>query len=36
LGGGQMVHAPRPGSRVKVASFGSSFGNLSYVGARRI
>ena len=36
LGGGRMVHAPHPGARVKVASFGYRFGNLSYVGARRI
>ena len=36
LGGGRMVNAPHPGARVKVESFGSSFGYLSYVGARRI
>ena len=36
LGGGRMVHAPHPGARVKVASFGMRFGSLSYVGARRI
>lgn len=36
LGGGRMVNAPHPGARVKVESFGSRFGYLSYVGARRI
>ena len=34
LGGGKMVHAPRSGSRVKVAS-ASSLGSKPYVGARR-
>jgi cell wall-associated NlpC family hydrolase len=34
LGGGKMVHAPRSGSRVKVAS-ASNLGNKPYVGARR-
>lgn len=34
LGGGRMVHAPRSGSRVKVAS-ASSLGNKPFVGARR-
>lgn len=34
LGGGKMVHAPRSGSRVKVAS-ASSLGNKPFVGARR-
>ena len=34
LGGGKMVHAPRSGSRVKVASAGS-LGNKPFVGARR-
>jgi len=36
LGGGRMVNAPHPGARVKVESFGSSFGSLSFYGARRI
>ena len=35
LGGNQMVNAPHPGARVKVESFGSSFGYLKYAGARR-
>jgi cell wall-associated NlpC family hydrolase len=34
LGGGKMVHAPRSGSRVKVASSGS-LGKKPLVGARR-
>jgi cell wall-associated NlpC family hydrolase len=34
LGGGKMVHAPRSGSRVKVAS-ASNLGRKAYVGARR-
>ncbi len=33
LGGGKMVHAPRTGSRVKIA--GLSLGSKPYVGARR-
>lgn len=36
LGGGKMVHAPRPGARVKVVSFGNSLGSKRYVGARRL
>jgi cell wall-associated NlpC family hydrolase len=36
LGGGQMVDAPRSGARVRVESFGSTFGRLPFVGARRI
>ncbi len=36
LGGGRMVHAPRPGARVKVTDFGSSFGSLRFAGGRRI
>jgi cell wall-associated NlpC family hydrolase len=36
LGGGKMVHAPRPGARVKVISFGNSLGSKRYVGARRL
>ena len=35
LGGRKMVHAPRSGSRVKVAS-ASSLGRKPYVGARRL
>jgi hypothetical protein len=33
---GLMVNAPRPGSRVKIAKFGSTFGSLSFYGASRI
>ncbi len=36
LGGGKMVHAPRPGSRVKVVSFGGSLGSKRFAGARRL
>ena len=36
LGGGKMVHAPRPGSRVKVVSFGSSLGSKRFAGAIRL
>jgi len=36
LGGGRMVNAPRPGSRVKIESFGSTFGSLRFYSARRI
>jgi cell wall-associated NlpC family hydrolase len=35
LGGGKMVHAPRSGSRVKVAS-AYNLGNKPFVGARRL
>jgi cell wall-associated NlpC family hydrolase len=35
LGGGKMVHAPRSGSRVKVAS-ASNLGRKPYIGARRL
>ena len=35
VGGGRMVHAPRSGSRVKVAS-ASNMGSKPYVGARRV
>ncbi len=37
MGGRKMVHAPRPGSRVKVIEFDSSFslGRKKFVGARR-
>lgn len=36
IGGSKMVHAPRPGARVQVATFGSWFGRKPYVGARRL
>jgi cell wall-associated NlpC family hydrolase len=36
LGGSKMVHAPRPGARVQVATFGAWFGRKPYVGARRL
>ena len=36
IGAGRMVNAPRPGARVKVEGFGSSFGSLAFYGARRI
>lgn len=36
LGRGQMVDAPHSGARVRVESFGSRFGRLPFVGARRI
>ena len=36
LGGGRMVNAPRPGSRVKVQDFSHSFGSLRFYSARRI
>ena len=37
MGGGRMVHAPRPGSRVKVVQFDNSYdlGRKRFVGARR-
>lgn len=37
MGGGKMVHAPRPGARVKVVQFDSSYnlGRKKFVGARR-
>ena len=35
LGGGKMVHAPRSGSRVKVAS-AANLGRKPYIGARRL
>ena len=35
IGGGKMVHAPRPGSRVKVAS-AYDLGRKPYIGARRL
>ncbi len=36
IGQGKMVHAPRPGARVQIVEFGSSFGKKKYVGARRL
>jgi len=36
IGQGKMVHAPRPGARVQIVEFGSSFGKKRYVGARRL
>jgi cell wall-associated NlpC family hydrolase len=36
IGKRQMVNAPKPGSRVKIATFTPNFGSLSYYGARRI
>lgn len=33
---GRMVNAPKPGSRVKIATFSPNFGSLSFYGARRI
>ncbi len=35
LGGGKMVDAPHTGARVRVESFGTMFGNLRLVSARR-
>ncbi len=35
IGGGNMVHAPKPGSYVKVASINTSYYSTRYVGARR-
>lgn len=35
LGGGRMVDAPHTGARVRVESFGTMFGNLRLVSARR-
>ncbi|MEK6648313.1 MAG: NlpC/P60 family protein [Actinomycetota bacterium] len=35
IGGGRMVDAPHAGARVRVESFGSKFGNLRFVSARR-
>ena len=36
MGGGKMVHAPRPGKRVEVTNFTMSFGRKPFVGARRL
>ncbi len=36
MGGGKMVHAPRPGKRVEVTKFTMRFGSKPFVGARRI
>jgi cell wall-associated NlpC family hydrolase len=34
LGGNRMLHAPRTGSRVKIADF--DMGHKPYIGARRL
>jgi cell wall-associated NlpC family hydrolase len=36
MGGGKMVHAPRPGKRVEVTKFTMRFGSKPFVGAKRI
>ena len=36
MGGGKMVHAPRPGKRVEVTQFPRNFGSKPFVGAKRI
>jgi len=36
MGGGKMVHAPRPGKRVEVTEFPRSFGRKPFAGAKRI
>ncbi|MDA0217633.1 MAG: NlpC/P60 family protein, partial [Actinobacteria bacterium] len=36
VGKSRMVHAPRPGARVQIATFGAWFGRKPYVGARRL
>jgi cell wall-associated NlpC family hydrolase len=36
MGGGKMVHAPRPGKRVEVTNFTRSFGRKPFVGAKRL
>jgi cell wall-associated NlpC family hydrolase len=36
MGGGKMVHAPRPGKRVEVTKFVKMFGKKPFVGARRL
>lgn len=36
MGGGKMVHAPRPGKRVEVVKFTMRFGSKPFVGAKRI
>ena len=36
LGDGRMVNAPHPGARVKVESFGQTFGSEIFYGAKRI
>ena len=35
VGGGNMIHAPKPGSYVQVASINTSYYSTRYVGARR-
>ena len=36
MGGGKMVHAPRPGKRVEVTNFTMRFGSKPFVGAKRL
>jgi cell wall-associated NlpC family hydrolase len=36
MGGGKMVHAPRPGKRVEVTKFTMRFGSKPFVGAKRL
>jgi len=36
MGGGKMVHAPRPGKRVEVIKFTMRFGSKPFVGAKRL
>jgi cell wall-associated NlpC family hydrolase len=36
IGGGKMVHSPRPGKRVEVAPLTKMFGKKPFVGARRL
>ncbi len=36
VGGGKMVHAPRPGKRVEVVPLTTRFGSKPFVGARRL
>ena len=36
MGGGKMVHAPRPGKRVEVTTFPKRFGSKPFVGAKRL
>jgi cell wall-associated NlpC family hydrolase len=36
MGGGKMVHAPRPGKRVEVTKFVKMFGKKPFVAARRL
>jgi cell wall-associated NlpC family hydrolase len=36
MGGGKMVHAPRPGKKVEVINITKRFGSKPFVGARRL